>query len=107
MSDWIIERHVIESNTQDVLDQREKMIENLQNELKVAGEVCTSLSNGNASLREERDQLQEQCSLLLDKQVQDDYKVENAKKIVENLKKTIERFKEENEALRVLLRLWM
>jgi chromosome segregation ATPase len=99
VSDWDIERIQVE-NTQDIANQRAKMIENLQEELKQAGELCKTL-------RADKEQLEEKCSQLLDKQYQDDYKVENAKKIVENLKKTVERYESENKAMRELLRQWI
>lgn len=103
---WEIERQVI-SNDQDLLNFRLKMIENLQKELAEAGKVCTRLNSENARLREEKEQLQDQCSQLLDKQYQDDYTVNNRKKIIENLKKTIERYEDENKAFRALVRLWV
>ena len=95
-----IERMPVSDTTQDILDYRAKMIENLQEELKQAGDLCRSL-------RADKEQLEEQCSQLLDKQIQDDYKVENAKKIVENLRKTVERYESENKAMRELLRQWI
>lgn len=94
-----IER-VIVNNTQDLLDYREKMIINLQEELVQAG-------RGLKSLRDDKEKLQEQCSHLLEKQYQDDYEVQNSKKIVGNLKKTLDRYEAENKALRELVALWI
>jgi predicted transcriptional regulator len=74
------------SNAEDVLEQREKLIQKLQSE---------------------KEELQEKCGQLLEKQYNDDYKFQNSKNVIENLHKTLHRYETENKALRELLRLWM
>jgi peptidoglycan hydrolase CwlO-like protein len=100
---WDIEREV---HTDDTNELRIRVIENLQEEIQQAGNVCRDLNSDNARLREEIDKLQEQCSKLLDKQYEDDYRLENMKKRMEYFVKKVEDFEKENKALRELVKLW-
>lgn len=66
----------------------------------------TDDTNELSTLRKEKRKLQEECSKLLDKQYEDDYRLENMKKRVEYFVKKVEDFEKENKALRELVKLW-
>jgi predicted RNase H-like nuclease (RuvC/YqgF family) len=52
-------------------------------------------------------QLQKEYNLLVNKQYQSSYDMENQKKRIQDLGKTLERYERENKALRELIALWI
>jgi septal ring factor EnvC (AmiA/AmiB activator) len=59
-----------------------------------------------ASLREKKNQLEDKCSRMLDKQYKDNYEIENLRKQGEYFAKAAEKFEKENKALREVVKLW-
>lgn len=101
-----IERYPI-NTTQDVLEQREKMIQNLQTNIEEAGTLCKKMNSEIVSLREDKDKLQGEYNKLITKQYHTDYQIENQKNVIENIHKTLNRYEKENKAMRELLSLWI
>lgn len=101
---WDIERVPVQK---DVLEYREKMIENLQMEIQESGELSRNLTNELAHLRNEKEQLQEEYNKLVKHQYHQDYTIENQKKRIEDIGKTLELYTRENKAMRELLRQWI
>jgi predicted RNase H-like nuclease (RuvC/YqgF family) len=59
------------------------------------------------SLEVKYNQLQKEYNLLVNKQYQSSYDMENQKKRIQDLGKTLERYERENKALRELIALWI
>jgi predicted RNase H-like nuclease (RuvC/YqgF family) len=59
------------------------------------------------SLEVKLNQLQKEYNLLVNKQYQSSYDMENQKKRIQDLGKTLERYERENKALRELIALWI
>jgi predicted RNase H-like nuclease (RuvC/YqgF family) len=59
------------------------------------------------SLEVKYNQLQKEYNLLVNKQYQSSYDMENQKKRIRDLGKTLERYERENKALRELIALWI
>jgi uncharacterized FlgJ-related protein len=59
------------------------------------------------SLEVKYSQLQKEHNLLVNKQYQSSYTIENQKKRIEDLGKTLKLYEGENKAMRELLRLWI
>jgi division protein CdvB (Snf7/Vps24/ESCRT-III family) len=52
-------------------------------------------------------QLKKEYDLLVNKQYQSSYTIENQKKRIEDIGKTLKNYEKENKAMRELLRLWV
>jgi hypothetical protein len=59
------------------------------------------------SLEVKYSQLQKEYNLLVNKQYQSSYTIENQKKRIEDLGKTLNLYEKENKAMRELLALWI
>jgi hypothetical protein len=59
------------------------------------------------SLEVKYNQLQKEYNLLVNKQYQSSYTIENQKKRIEDLGKTLNLYEKENKAMRELLALWI
>lgn len=58
-------------------------------------------------LLDQRDKLQEENNTLIQKLYNQDYIVDEQKKVIENLNKTLKRYEKENKAFRELIALWI
>jgi hypothetical protein len=59
------------------------------------------------SLEVKYSQLQKEYNLLVNKQYQSSYTIENQKKRIEDIGKTLALYEKENKAMRQLLQLWI